>query len=88
MISSFLSCVHQTHDRIDVYSVTIISYPYPISNPIMSLSYHAHQTGPKINDKISKNNQPNRKPQTKSTQMDNHKIIVFGSNILVPLFLI
>jgi len=38
-ISSFLSCVHQTHNMIDVYPITIISYPYPISNPIMSLSY-------------------------------------------------
>jgi hypothetical protein len=47
MLSTFLSCVHQTHDRISVYPITIISYPYPASYHIMSLSYHVHQTGPK-----------------------------------------
>jgi len=39
--------VHQTHDRIRVYPVTIISYLYEISYPIMFLSYHVHQTDPK-----------------------------------------
>jgi len=43
----FLSCVHQTHDRISDYHATILSYPYSFSNPIMSLSYPAHQTDPK-----------------------------------------
>jgi len=38
--------MHQTHDVINVYHVTIISYLYPFSNPIMCLSYHAHQTDP------------------------------------------
>jgi hypothetical protein len=42
-----LSCPHQTHNRISVYPVYIISYFYPVSYPIMSLSYHDHQTGPK-----------------------------------------
>jgi len=28
------------------YHVYIISYPYPISYHILSLSYHVHQTGP------------------------------------------
>ena len=37
--------VNQTRDRKSVYPITIISYHYPTSNPIMSLSYHAHQTG-------------------------------------------
>jgi len=46
MLSSFLSCVHQTHDRINVYPITIITYPYPASYPIMYLLYLVHQTTP------------------------------------------
>jgi len=47
MISSFISYVHQTHDMISVYHITIISHPYPTSYHISSLSYHTHQTGSK-----------------------------------------
>ena len=43
-----IASVHQTHDRINVYPVTIISYPYAASYPILSLSYPAHQTGSKV----------------------------------------
>jgi len=42
-----LSCVHQTHDRIYVYHVLIISYLYPALYHILSLSYLGHQTEPK-----------------------------------------
>jgi len=41
-----VTSVHRTHERISVYPVIILSYLYPFSNPIMSLSYHVHQTGP------------------------------------------
>jgi len=44
MISCLLSCAHQTHDRINVYHVFIISYLYPVLNHIMPLSYRDHQT--------------------------------------------
>jgi len=37
--------VNQTPDKISVYHVSIISYLYPFFNPIIFLSYHAHQTG-------------------------------------------
>jgi len=47
MILCLLSCVYQTCDRIDVYPVYIISYPYPFSYHILSISYHVHQTGSK-----------------------------------------
>jgi len=45
MISCLLSCVHQTHDRINIYHVLIISYLYPILYHIMLLSYPDYQTG-------------------------------------------
>jgi hypothetical protein len=48
MISFFLSCVHQTHDRICAYPVIILSYSYPAFYHILSLSYPAHQTNPKL----------------------------------------
>jgi len=54
MLSSFLSYVYQTHDRISVYHVTIISHLYPFSNHILSLSYHVHQTDPECIDWLSK----------------------------------
>jgi len=38
--------MRQTHDMINTYPITIISYHYPTPYPIMSLSYHAHQTSP------------------------------------------
>ncbi len=44
MILCLLSCVYQTCDRIDVYHVYIIFYPYLFSYHIISLSYHLHQT--------------------------------------------
>jgi len=46
MLLFFLSCVHQMHDMISVYHVTVISYLYPFSNHILSLLYPTHQTGP------------------------------------------
>ena len=49
LLSCLLSCLHQTYDRITVdnyYPAYIISYPYPVSYPILTLSYPAHQTGP------------------------------------------
>jgi hypothetical protein len=46
-LSCLLSCPHQTHNRISVYPVYIISYLYPVSYPIMSLFYSDHQTDPK-----------------------------------------
>lgn len=42
-----VTSVRQTHERISVYPVTILSYCYPFSNLIMSLSYPTHQTGRK-----------------------------------------
>jgi len=47
MILCLLSCVYQTYDMIDVYPVYIISYHYPFSYHIISLSYHMHQTDSK-----------------------------------------
>jgi hypothetical protein len=57
MLSSFLSCVRQTYDMISIYHITIISRLHPFFNHIMSLSYHAHQTGSKglQNSKRKKN---------------------------------
>jgi len=46
MISCLLSCVHQTHDMINVYHVLIISYLYPTLYHILPISYHDHQTNP------------------------------------------
>jgi len=46
MISYLLSYAHQTHDRINVYHVLIISYLYPALYHILPLSYPDHQTGP------------------------------------------
>lgn len=34
------------HDMINVYPITIITYLYPLSNNIISLSYHAPETDP------------------------------------------
>jgi len=42
-----LSYAHQTHDRINVYHVLIISYLYPALYHILPLFYPDHQTGPK-----------------------------------------
>ena len=47
MISYLLSCAHQTHDRINVYHVLIISYLYPTLYHILPLSYLDYQTDPK-----------------------------------------
>jgi len=44
MLSSSLSYIHQTHDMINVYHVTIFFYPYPVHYRIMSVFYNAHQT--------------------------------------------
>ena len=44
MISCLLSCVHQTHDVINVYHVLITSYLYLALHHIMSISYPDHQT--------------------------------------------
>jgi len=44
MIYCLLSCAHQTHDKINVYHVLIISYLYLTLYHIMSLSYPDHQT--------------------------------------------
>jgi len=46
MISCLLLCAHQTHDRINVYHVLIISYLYPALYHIPPLSYPDHQTKP------------------------------------------
>ena len=47
MISCLLSCAHQTHDRINVYHVIIISYLYSALYHILSLCYPDHQTDTK-----------------------------------------
>ena len=36
--------MHQTHDMISVYPITIISHPYLTSYHILSLSYHIMHT--------------------------------------------
>jgi len=43
MLSSFLSCMHQTYDKISACHINIISYPYSTLYRIISLSYQAHQ---------------------------------------------
>ena len=42
MISCLLSCAHQTHDKINAYHVNIISFLYPTSYHILSISYADH----------------------------------------------
>lgn len=48
MISCLLLCAHQTHNRINVYHVIIISYLYLTLYYILHLSYPDHQTDPKL----------------------------------------
>jgi len=43
MLFFFLSCVHQTYNRVCVCPITIISYSYSTLYCIISLSHHAHQ---------------------------------------------